>query len=85
MIIVFSSCQESDKNYKIAVSQCGSGRWRDKVNSEMLAAQHLKILGIDGMPGEGIQYVLQGSLSGTYVYPTHGEEVVKLALQILTG
>ena len=85
LIIVFSSCQESDKNYNIAVSQCGSGRWRDKVNSEMLAAQHLKILGIDGMPDEGIQYVLQGSLSGTYVYPTHGEEVVKLALQILTG
>lgn len=44
-----------------------------------------KILGIDGMPDEGIQYVLQGSLSGTYVYPTHGEEVVKLALNILTG
>lgn len=45
----------------------------------------IKVLGIDGMPDEGIEYVLQGSLSGTYVYPTHGEEVVRLALQILTG
>ena len=39
--LVLTACSESEKTYKIAVSQCGSGRWRDKVNSEMLAAQHL--------------------------------------------
>ena len=27
--------------YKIGVSQCVGGRWRDKVNNEMLSAQHL--------------------------------------------
>ena len=39
--LVLTACSESEKTYKIAVSQCGSGRWRDKVNREMLAAQHL--------------------------------------------
>lgn len=43
------------------------------------------IVGIDGMPGEGLEYVQLGHQIGTYVYPTHGEEVVRLALNILTG
>ena len=45
----------------------------------------IKILGIDGMPGEGLEYVQFGHQVGTYIYPTHGEEVVRLALNILTG
>ena len=44
----------------------------------------VKILGIDGMPDEGIAYVQQGKLAGTYVYPTHGDEIIRLALNILT-
>ena len=39
--LALTACSESEKTYRIAVSQCGSGRWRDKVNNEMLAAQHL--------------------------------------------
>lgn len=45
----------------------------------------IKILGIDGMPGEGLEYVQFGHQVGTYVYPTHGEKIVRLALDILTG
>jgi ABC-type sugar transport system substrate-binding protein/AraC-like DNA-binding protein len=45
----------------------------------------IKILGIDGLPGEGIEYVQFGHQMGTYVYPTNGERIVKLALDILTG
>ena len=41
VIAILTSCSQSEKIYKIAISQCGSGRWRDKVNNEMLAAQHL--------------------------------------------
>ena len=48
-------------------------------------ASQVKVLGIDGMPDEGIAYVRQGKLAGTYIYPTHGEKIVKLALDILTG
>lgn len=45
----------------------------------------IKILGIDGLPDEGIEYVLLGHQVGSYIYPTHGELIVKLALDILTG
>ena len=45
----------------------------------------VKILGIDGMPHEGIAYIQQGRIDGSYVYPTHGERIVRLALDILTG
>ena len=48
-------------------------------------ASQVKVLGIDGMPDEGIAYVRQGKLAGTYIYPTHGEKIVRLALDILTG
>ena len=27
--------------YKVGVSQCVGGKWREKVNDEMLSAQHL--------------------------------------------
>ena len=45
----------------------------------------IKILGIDGLPGEGIEYVQFGHQVGSYIYPTHGEKIVRLALDILTG
>ncbi len=41
LVSLLFSCSDSGKTYKIAVSQCGAGRWRDKVNREMLASQHL--------------------------------------------
>jgi AraC-like DNA-binding protein len=44
----------------------------------------IKILGIDGMPGEGLEYVKLGHQIGTYYYPTHGEKIIRLALDILT-
>ena len=46
----------------------------------------MKVLGVDGLPGkdEGIEAVQMGKLAGTYIYPTHGEEIVRLALKILT-
>ncbi|MBQ6548484.1 MAG: substrate-binding domain-containing protein [Prevotella sp.] len=45
----------------------------------------IKILGIDGMPHEGLEYVKLGHQIGTYHYPTHGEKIIRLALDILTG
>ena len=37
------------------------------------------------MPGEGLEYVKLGHQVGTYYYPTHGEKIIRLALDILTG
>lgn len=47
----------------------------------------LQICGIDGLPGEdgGIQQVRDSLLDATYIYPTRGDQLLKLALDILDG
>ena len=56
-----------------------------KAVAEQAVEGRVKILGIDGMPGEGLEYVKLGHQVGTYYYPTHGEQIIRLALDILTG
>ena len=43
--------------------------------------------GIDGLPGEngGIQQVRDSLLAASYIYPTHGDQLLQLALDILDG
>ena len=52
---------------------------------ELHKERDIRFLGIDGLPGEGIDAIQQGRLEASYVYPTHGEEVIALALRILEG
>ena len=89
----------SDEAYRIVEEQIKTGQLPDVVfchNDGMATGVYkavvesgiegqIKIIGIDGLPGEGIEYVQFGHQVGTYVYPTHGEKIVKLALDILTG
>lgn len=42
-------------------------------------------VGIDALPHEGQQYVQQGIMDATFLYPTGGAEAVDLALAILLG
>ena len=43
--------------------------------------------GIDGLPGEdgGIRLVRDSILDATYIYPTHGDRIIQLAVNILEG
>ena len=43
--------------------------------------------GIDGLPGEdgGIQLVRDSILDASYIYPTHGDQLIDLAVNILDG
>lgn len=43
--------------------------------------------GIDGLPGEngGIRQVRDSILDASYIYPTHGDKVLQLAIDILEG
>jgi ribose transport system substrate-binding protein len=45
----------------------------------------IMFVGIDALPHEGQQYVEQGILDATFLYPTGGEEAIELALRILRG
>ncbi|MEZ4414547.1 MAG: substrate-binding domain-containing protein [Gemmatimonadota bacterium] len=44
-----------------------------------------RFVGIDALPHEGQQYVAQGILDATFLYPTGGAEAIALALRILAG
>ena len=43
--------------------------------------------GIDGLPGEngGIKLVQDSKLDASYIYPTHGDQLLQLAIDILEG
>ena len=89
----------SEEAYRLVMEQVASGAVPDvvfchndgmatgvyKAAVELGIDNRLQIIGIDGMPGEGLDYVQLGHQVGTYVYPTHGEQIVRLALDILTG
>ena len=89
----------SEETYRIVAEQIKTGHLPDIVfchNDGMATGAYkavvetgtegkVRIMGIDGMPGEGLDYVQFGHQIATYVYPTGGEEIVRLALDILTG
>jgi ribose transport system substrate-binding protein len=47
--------------------------------------KEMKFVGIDALPHEGQQYVAQGILDATFLYPTGGPEAIDAALTILGG
>lgn len=89
----------SEEAYRIVKDQIDTGRQPDIVfchNDGMATGAYkavvethtegkVKIMGIDGMPGEGLEYVEFGHQIASYVYPTGGAEIIRLALDILTG
>ncbi len=52
---------------------------------ELGLEEDIKFLGIDGLPNEGCSWVKSGILTATFLYPTPGEEGLKIALDILEG
>jgi len=48
-------------------------------------AADIMFVGIDALPHEGQQYVAQGILDATFLYPTGGAEAIEVALAILRG
>lgn len=49
--------------------------------------KHIRFIGTDALSGEsyGLESVLAGKLSATFIYPTGGDKVVETAMNILTG
>lgn len=47
----------------------------------------LGFIGVDALtgPGLGVEQVMEGSLSASFIYPTGGDKVIQTALQILRG
>ena len=60
--------------------------------ARMAALRHqalppLGFIGVDALigPGLGVEAVMSGELSATFIYPTGGDKVIQTALQILNG
>ena len=55
--------------------------------TQKMGVKGVKIVGVDALPtpGDGIEAVKNGTFLATFVYPTHGDEVLKLAMNILEG
>jgi ribose transport system substrate-binding protein len=47
--------------------------------------KQMKFVGIDALPHEGVEYVKQGILDATFMYPTGGAEAIDRALDLLAG
>ncbi len=60
---------------------------RKAVQRHGIDVRTIKFCGIDAMPqpGGGMQLVRDGVLMASYIYPTRGDEVMQLAVNILTG
>jgi len=58
-----------------------------KAFGERLESMQPLFCGIDGLPGEdgGIQQVRDSLLEATYIYPTRGDQLLQLAIDILEG
>lgn len=56
-----------------------------KIAKEKLPNNKIKFIGVDGLngPNGGLEFVKEGVLSGTILYPTGGAEAIKLALRII--
>ena len=56
-----------------------------QVARQLGRADRLRIIGVDGLarPGNGLQLVEDGVLRATLLYPTGGEDAIRLALRIL--
>ncbi len=52
-----------------------------------LDIRKIRFCGVDAMPrgGGGMQLVADGTLMASYIYPTRGDEVMRLAMNILRG
>ncbi|MDE6094730.1 MAG: substrate-binding domain-containing protein [Muribaculaceae bacterium] len=43
------------------------------------------IIGIDGFPDDGIRAVKEGRMTASFLYPTEGERILRIAMAILNG
>ncbi|SFU56273.1 ABC-type sugar transport system, substrate-binding protein, contains N-terminal xre family HTH domain [Pustulibacterium marinum] len=78
--------ERTDIEYVFAHNdRMAQGAW--EVAQSMGLEHQIKFVGVDGLntPNGGIQLVKKGKLEATVLYPTGGNEALKLALEIVQG
>lgn len=83
---IMSRCLANDPNINCVFGHNDAealGAWEA---AKAVGKEHdIMFVGIDGLPGErqGIDLVKKGCFAASYIYPTHGEMLVPLAMRIL--
>ena len=52
---------------------------------DSVSGKALHIIGVDAVAGAGLEAVRDGRINASFMYPTGGEQVVRTAMQILSG
>lgn len=52
---------------------------------DSVRGKKLSIIGVDAVPGAGVEAVRDGLINASFMYPTGGEQVVRTAMQIING
>lgn len=55
----------------------------DKYHPQLSAK--LPVIGVDAVPGAGLEAVADGRISASFMYPTGGEQVIRAAIRLLEG
>jgi len=55
------------------------------MRQDSVKGKNLHIIGVDAVPGAGLQAVSDGRITTSFLYPTGGEQVIKAAMKILHG
>lgn len=52
---------------------------------DSVRGKNIPVIGIDAVPGAGLESVANGEINASFLYPTGGSQVIRTALQILNG
>lgn len=52
---------------------------------DSVKGKDLHIIGVDAVPGAGLEAVQDGRINASFMYPTGGEQVIRAAMQIIRG
>lgn len=55
------------------------------VNLDSVRGNSLPVIGVDAVPGAGLEAVQDGRINASFMYPTGGEQVVQAAMRIVNG
>jgi signal transduction histidine kinase/CheY-like chemotaxis protein len=55
------------------------------LKQDSVYGKNLHIIGVDAVPGAGLEAVADGRINASFLYPTGGEEIVRTALRLAEG
>ena len=55
------------------------------IGKDSIEGKNLHIIGVDAVPGAGLEAVANGQINTSFLYPTGGEQIIRTALRLAKG